>query len=82
MYYNKEIAEIEQELKTSNKGLTTKEVTERQKKYGKNVLPQKEQDSIFKIFLNEFKDPMIILLLFAIIVSVVTGEVIDALGSG
>ncbi len=79
MYYNKEIAEIEQELKTSNKGLTTKEVTERQKKYGKNVLPQKEQDSIFKIFLNEFKDPMIILLLFAIIVSVVTGEVIDAL---
>ena len=79
MYYNKSIEEIERELKTSNKGLTQKEVIERQKKHGKNILPKKESDSVLKIFLNEFKDPMVILLLFAILASIFAGEVIDAI---
>ena len=79
MYYNKSIEEIERELKTSNKGLTQKEVIERQKKHGTNILPKKESDSVLKIFLNEFKDPTVILLLFAILASIFAGEVIDAI---
>ena len=79
MYYNKKIEEIEKELETSSQGLSKKEVKTRQLKYGKNQLPRKKADSILKIFFSEFKDPMIILLLFAIIASFITGELIDGL---
>ncbi len=78
MYHSKNIEDIEKELQVSSKGLSKKEVLERSQKYGRNILPQKEQDSILKTFLNEFKDPMIILLLVAIIISFIAGEVIDA----
>ncbi|MBR6641833.1 MAG: calcium-translocating P-type ATPase, PMCA-type, partial [Clostridia bacterium] len=79
MYYNKGVEEVEKELKTSSKGLTSKEVAKRQEKYGMNVLPKKESDSIIKIFFSEFKDPMVILLLFAIVASLIAGEVVDAI---
>ena len=79
MFYNKNIDELENELQTSNKGLTNEEVNIRQQKYGKNILPKKESDSIFKILFDEFKDPMLILLLFAILASLIAGEVVDAI---
>lgn len=79
MYYNKKIKDIEKELEVNKKGLSKQEVLERQQKFGKNVLPKKEKDSILKIFFNEFKDPMIILLLAAIVVSFVAGEVVDGI---
>ena len=79
MYYNKKIEDIEKELDTGINGLTDKEVTKRIKKYGRNILPKKKQDSIFKIFFNEFKDPIIILLLFATLASLFVGEIIDAI---
>ena len=77
--YNKNTETVMEILKTSAKGLSQNEVIERQKKYGKNILPKKKSDSILKIFLNEFKDPMIILLIVAIIVSFIAEEMIDAL---
>ena len=79
MFYNKDIKEIEKELNTSLSGLKDKEIKKRIDKYGKNILPKKEKDSVFKIFFNELKDPIVLLLLVAIIVSLIAGEVIDAL---
>lgn len=79
MYYNKNILDIEKELKTGNKGLSKEEVIKRQQKYGRNTLPKKESDSILKLFFNEFKDPMIILLLVAIMASFIAGEIVDAI---
>jgi len=79
MFYNKDIKEIEKELNTSIEGLTNKDINKRIEKYGKNILPKKEKDSVFKIFFNELKDPIVLLLLVAIIVSLIAGEVIDAL---
>ena len=77
-YYEQEISELEGELNTSPSGLTDSEVTARQRKYGKNILPKKKKDSIIKIFLHEFADPIVILLLIAIAVSFFVGEIIDA----
>jgi len=77
--YNKEVENIELELNTSNNGLNDKQVEERIKKYGKNTLPKKKCDSIIKIFFSEFKDPILILLLVAIIASFIANEVIDAI---
>ena len=79
MYYNKNIDEIEKELQTSNEGLTSEEVKKRQEKYGYNILPKKKKDSIVKIFFNSFKDPIIILLLFAALASVLVNEFLDAI---
>ena len=79
MYYNKSTEELEKELQTSSKGLSKEEVIVRQQKYGKNILPKKEKDSVLKIFLREFKDPMVILLLVAIVVALIDGEVVDAI---
>lgn len=79
MYYNKTKEEIEEELKTTASGLSDEEVDKRCEQYGKNVLPKKKNDSIFKIFFSEFKDPMVILLLFAIIASLLASEFVDAI---
>ena len=50
MFYNQNIVDIEKELQTSSKGLSEAEVFESKKKYGKNILPKKEKESILKIF--------------------------------
>ncbi len=78
MYYNKDIKTIEKELDTNEKGLTKEEVKKRQKKHGKNILPKKKKDSVFMLFINEFKDPMVLLLLAAIVVSLLASEYVDA----
>ena len=79
MFYNKDIKEIEKELETDGNGLSHKEEKVRIKKYGKNILPKKKKDSIFKIFFNELKDPIVLLLLVAIIVSIIAGEILDGI---
>lgn len=79
MYYNKSIKEIEKELNTKETGITKEEAERRLQVYGKNTLPKNKKESVFKIFLSEFKDPIVILLLFAILASFLVGETVDAL---
>ncbi len=77
-YYEKDVKDIETELKTSNSGLSSAEASARRRKYGPNILPKKKKDGIVKIFLREFIDPIVLLLIVAIVVSFVVGEMIDA----
>lgn len=70
--------ELFEELNVTEAGLSSKEASARQAKYGPNALPKKKKDSIVKIFLLEFTDPLVLLLLVAIIASVIAGEIIDA----
>jgi len=44
-------------------GLNENEVLERQKKYGKNLIEEREKINVFLIFLNQFKNPLIYILL-------------------
>ena len=78
-YYEKDIKDIETELKTTNSGLSSTEASARRRKYGPNTLPKKKKDSIIKIFFHEFADPIVLLLVVAIIVSLIVGEIIDAI---
>ena len=60
------------ELKTDIKqGLTLKEVQERQKLYGKNIIDSKKGKNLLQKFLAQFADFMIIVLLFAAALSLV-----------
>lgn len=79
MYYNKSVKEIEKELNIDELGLTEEEIHKRTNIYGKNTLPKHKKESIFKIFIDEFKDPIVILLLFAILASFLVGETVDAI---
>ena len=71
--------ELFTKLKTDENGLTHKEANKRLEKYGKNELPKKKKDSVLKIFFDEFKNPILILLLVAVIASLIGNEPIEAL---
>ena len=59
-------------LKTSKKeGLSKAEVHERQQKYGKNKLEDTKKETILVKFIKQFNDFMIIILIFASIISAV-----------
>ncbi len=78
-YYSMSVDEIFKRFRTSDNGLTSREVKKRIEKYGSNELPKKKADSIFKIFFKELVDPIVLLLIVAIVASLIVGEVIDAL---
>lgn len=78
MFYKKETEEVLQELHTSENGLNNNEVQKRKEKYGKNELPKKKRETVWHIFFNEFKDPIVILLMVAILASFTVGEAMDA----
>ena len=77
-YYSMNIEEAMQKLQTSEEGLSSREAKKRLEKYGLNELPKKKPDSIFKIIFREVTDPIILLLIVAIIASLLVGEVVDA----
>ena len=70
-FYLQKKEEIFESLETSADGLSAKEAAARLEKYGQNVLPKKKKDSIVKIFFMEFMDPLVLLLLVAIIASII-----------
>ncbi|MDL1970241.1 MAG: HAD-IC family P-type ATPase [Candidatus Desulfofervidaceae bacterium] len=72
-------AEVLKRLHTSVNGLTEDEVIARQKKFGKNTLPLAEPLSFLKIFLHQFLNPLIYILLVAGFVSLLIKELTDAI---
>lgn len=61
--------------KSSVEGLSTKEANSRLEKNGKNKLAEGKKDSLFKRFLSQLADPMIIILIVAAVISAVTATV-------
>lgn len=59
-------------------GLTEKEAAARLKKDGENILEDKKKTSAAKIFIGQFRDVMVMILLVATVISVLLGEVTDA----
>jgi Ca2+-transporting ATPase len=58
--------------------LTDEEVKRRIETYGYNELKKEEGISPFTLFVNQFKNILIIILLIAIVLSALVGEVVDA----
>jgi Ca2+-transporting ATPase len=65
-------------LKTSLNGLSYQEAEERLKAYGKNVIEEGKKKSIFALFLEQFKNVMVLVLFVAAIISILLGEAADA----
>ena len=69
-WFQKDVKEVEEELKTDlEEGLTNEEVVKRREKYGLNELKSKKKKTLFQKFLDQFKDFSIIVLIIAAIVS-------------
>ena len=61
------------------KGLTQSQVKERFEKYGENTLKSDKKIKPLKIFAGQFKDFMVMILLFSTVLSVIMGETFEAL---
>lgn len=80
MFYKKPIKNVLNELEVNESiGLTEDEAFSRVKKYGYNELQEKEKTSVFKMILESFTDPLVIILLAAALVQVFLGEVVESL---
>lgn len=79
-WYNKSKEELLSELDTSmDNGLTTSEVESRLSKYGHNELKEEEKKSLMSKIIAQFSDFLILILIGAAVVSIVVGEVKDAI---
>ena len=71
-FHSKETGATLSELLTDAKiGLTATEAKARQEKYGENRLKEKKKKTLAERFIDQFKDPMIIILLIAAAISFV-----------
>ena len=69
-FYDQSVPDVERCLDTNiHTGLDTTQVKQRQEKYGPNKLKEAKQKSSFARFVDQFKDPMIIILLIAAAIS-------------
>ncbi len=78
-YYDKEIEEVLEILKTNKDGLTKVESSHRLGKYGENVLLSKSKINPLKIFLNQFKSSIIYILLFAVVLTILLKHYTDSI---
>jgi Ca2+-transporting ATPase len=76
--YCRTISDVFKELNTTGEGLTFWEAEERLKRYGKNILEEKEKISPIVIFIEQFNSPVLWILLGALIISFILHEKIDA----
>uniref|UniRef100_A0A7C4M220 HAD family hydrolase n=1 Tax=candidate division CPR3 bacterium TaxID=2268181 RepID=A0A7C4M220_UNCC3 len=61
------------------KSLTTKEVIKSREKYGVNLLPEKKVRLVFLIILDQFKSPLIYIILIAAVISLFLKEYTDTI---
>lgn len=78
--YFKTIKEVEETFETDiNKGISYEIAKQRHEKFGANQLEQKSKISIWKVFFDQFKSIVMLLLMIAAIASFLIGEQIEAI---
>jgi Ca2+-transporting ATPase len=78
-WHNLEVSEVLASLDSKRDGLSQEEAQRHLAEFGPNELAEKEKISSWIIFLEQFKNFLIIILLVAVILSAIMGEVADAI---
>ncbi|RXS38622.1 cation-translocating P-type ATPase [Lactobacillus delbrueckii] len=73
-FYLQSKDEVLKEFKASPNGLSSGEAKERLAKYGENALVEGKKKTVFQVFLDQFKDLMVIILIIAALISAFTGD--------
>ena len=74
-WYQMSDEEALQAQSVGKEGLTAAQVEERTREHGKNVLQETKKKSAFQVFLEQFKDLLVIILIVAALISMVSGNV-------
>jgi P-type Ca2+ transporter type 2C len=78
-FYQKKIEVVLSDLKTNlEKGLDKEQADSRLSKFGLNIIKESKKNSAIKIFLKQFLSPLMIVLLFASVISFFIGEKKDS----
>jgi|Deesub1362B_J571_1020462.scaffolds.fasta_scaffold00125_36 Ca2+-transporting ATPase len=78
-WYQKDITKVFKELDTSLEGLSKEEAERRLRKFGPNELVEKKKKSPLIMFLGQFRDFMIIVLIAAAVISALAGDLKDTI---
>ncbi len=78
-FYKKTVLEVMQELKVNEHGLKDNDIDIRRKEQGFNELTEAHRKSAFQIFLEQFKDFLVIILLAAAVISAFLGKLESAI---
>jgi len=79
IWHSMVVERVLRELDTDpHQGLSEEEARRRVERYGPNELRKEERASPFALFLNQFKNTLIVILLVATVLSALVGEIVDA----
>ncbi|MDA8214296.1 MAG: HAD-IC family P-type ATPase, partial [Nitrospiraceae bacterium] len=78
-WHRKNIDETADALKSSLSGLSAEDARQRLEQYGPNELKEKKKKTLLMMFLDQFKDFMILVLIGAAVISGIIGEVSDTI---
>ena len=73
-YFSMPYEEVLKEFNVSSKGLSDKQLKENLEKYGLNQLTEKKKQTVLEVFLSQFKDLLVLILIVAAIISAATGN--------
>ena len=78
-FWSYDVNDILNSLNTSANGLSNKEAEDRIDKFGENIFEEKKSTSKFMIFINQFKNPITMILIFAAILSIFLKDYSDGI---
>ncbi|MFC0525870.1 cation-translocating P-type ATPase [Pontibacillus salicampi] len=78
-YYQQSTSDTLKATNSTHEGLTSEQVQTRLQRDGYNELENKERVPTWKLFIETFKDPMVIVLLSAAGVQIIIGELVESL---
>jgi calcium-translocating P-type ATPase len=70
-------ADVATRVESDQNGLTTEQAGERLIRFGPNALEEEESQSVFRLFLHQFRSPLIYILVVAAIATIFVQEYID-----
>ncbi len=76
-YWSYQASDLMTEVGSTSEGLGTAVAKGRLQQFGPNVLKAQKRDTALKSFLAQFKSPLVLILIFASIVSAIVGEWTD-----
>ena len=79
MAYRKEIEQVFKELDTSKNGLSSSDAASRLKADGYNELTEGKKTPLWKMFLENLADPLVIILIAAAVVQIFLGELVESI---
>ena len=78
-YYSMPLQKVLESVESSEKGLSNEQAKNRLHKYGKNALQESKRKSTFMVFLEQFKDFLVIILIVAGILSLFLSDAESAI---